>query len=79
MASFLLDYCHLACLSILNHWCNFGNEEVCNDVTPKKFKPFKDRKATIMVRTLASQNLHTNRTRLLFKPSKEAKSLLASI
>jgi len=40
---------------------------------------FKDRKATIVARTLSSHNLPIDRARKLFKPSKEAESLLDTI
>jgi len=40
---------------------------------------FKGRKVTIVTRILSSHNLPTDRAKELFKPSKKAESLLASI
>jgi len=40
---------------------------------------FKDRKATLVARTLSNHNLPTDRAKELFKPFKKTGSLLCSI
>jgi len=79
---------------LLTHWrvhapvcgCAEPTENITNQhVTQKKtalspfLNPLKHRKATTVALTLSSHNFPTDRSRELFKASKEAENLLGSI